>query len=188
MRLFLAVDIDDDTRRELARVQEWLRGRLAQVGRPPRLTWVAPTNAHVTLRFLGEQPEAVARDLQAVLEPGCGMTPFALRWGHVGTFPPGRAPRVIWIGPVAGGAQLGQLAAAVNHRIAPLVGAPDSRPFTGHLTVARLKTPSRSVDWKAVLSSLEFAATVTRVEHVTLYHSRLSPKGPTYTAVCRTRV
>lgn len=183
MRLFVAVDIDDETRGQIAAATGAMRSALEGSDVPPRVTWVHSEAAHVTLRFIGDTPEATADRIVAALRRGFAMRPFDVRWERLGTFPGGR-PRVIWLGPASAEA-LAALARDVNDRLEPIVGPPEPRPFAPHLTLGRVKESGRGVDWPQALSSRQWHATTTLVDHVTLYVSRLSSKGPTYTALCR---
>jgi len=104
----------------------------------PGLRWVDPTNWHVTLRFLGEaDPDAVADRLERAELPAAravlGPKVALLGRGHL-------------VVPVGG---LERLAASVFDETAELGRQPDGRPFTGHLTLAHLK--SGSIDLSAVL-------------------------------------
>ena len=58
MRAFVAVDIGDAVRVEVARVRAAIQSQLEVVEHPPRVLWVAPASLHVTLRFLGEVPDS----------------------------------------------------------------------------------------------------------------------------------
>ena len=76
-----------------------------------------------------------------------------------------------------------QLAQEIDVRIDPVLGEGRSQPFAPHLTLGRVKESGRGVDWPRALQAVRFTPTFTRVARVTLYQSRLSSKGPTYTAV-----
>jgi RNA 2',3'-cyclic 3'-phosphodiesterase len=180
MRLFIAIDISDDTRAEVQRVRAALEQRMAGLRHPPRMTWVAEANAHVTLRFLGEVPEPVGDRVRSALGAPFALRPFDIAWTSAGTFPGGTHPRIVWIGgdePEAASA----LAEAVNARLEPIVGPGEDRPFRPHITIGRVKEPGSKFDWKEALAAIEVHRTSGLVDHVTLYQSRTSPKGPTYT-------
>ena len=51
MRLFIALDIDDDIRERISRFVEGVRNFA------PDARWMKPESMHVTLKFIGEQPE-----------------------------------------------------------------------------------------------------------------------------------
>jgi 2'-5' RNA ligase len=187
MRLFVAADISDDTRRALQRVREQLRPRLEAEDRPPRLVWVGDEAAHVTLRFIGSVPDAAAIEIEGMMREPFAIEPFDVTWDALGTFPGGRSPRVIWIGASAGLDPMRRLADVVNARIDRLVPSVETRPFAPHLTVARVKDPGHGVNWAGALAAVTLEPTLTRVAHVTLYESRVTDKGSTYTVRTRTR-
>jgi 2'-5' RNA ligase len=182
MRLFVAVDIDDDTRAQLTAARNAIQSVVDEASRPARVAWVKPEMAHVTVRFIGETPEHGLRAVQQALG-AVVVTPFDVTWQAVGTFGGTRHPRVIWIEPTSGGDALELVADRVNAQLDPVIGPGDERAFKPHLTLGRVKEPGRGVDWPRALAAVRFTATVTRIDHVTLYQSRLSPRGPTYTAL-----
>jgi 2'-5' RNA ligase len=182
VRLFLAADIDDDTRRQLAAAQEALRSVLSGARVPPRVTWVSPGTEHVTLRFVGETSEDSLTRLQSALAT-LRFDPFEVTWGAVGFFGGSRHPKVIWVGLKVGLDYFTQLVQEIDVRIDPVLGEGRSQPFAPHLTLGRVKESGRGVDWPRALQAVRLTPTFTRVAQVTLYQSRLSSKGPTYTAV-----
>jgi 2'-5' RNA ligase len=200
MRLFVAVDIDDETRAQLAAAREAIRSVLEKARVPPRVIWVKDEAAHVTVRFIGEMPEEHVREISQALGAGFKAPAFDVGWDRLGTFPtlrdlgegrersgpaPGPSPNVIWLGPASDSARLARLAEAVNERLAPLIGGGESRPFKPHVTIARIKDPGKGVDWAQALAVRRWMPTTTRVDHVTLYASRTTPAGAVYTALCK---
>jgi RNA 2',3'-cyclic 3'-phosphodiesterase len=185
VRLFVAIDVSDETRAQLRRVREQLAQRLATVARPPRVTWVADDAAHVTIRFIGEVPDSVAEQVRAAMAPPLAGPAYTIGFSDVGVFPKGSRPRVVWIGANRGQEETAAIAAAVNQRLDPIIGAGESRPFRAHLTLARVKEPT-PFDWSAALATIDSGHTRSLVDHVTLYQSRTSPVGPTYTPLCTT--
>ena len=151
------------------------------------MTWVKDGLAHVTLRFIGEVPEDVAERAASALTKPLPMGSFDVEWTEIGVFPRGprglRSPRAIWLGTSLGSDALVALAAAVDRRLTPIVGAGDNRGHTPHLTLGRVKLPGKGVRWADALTAARPAPVVSRVDHVTLYRSQLSSSGPTYTAM-----
>lgn len=123
MRLFIALDLPDDVRRELRDVQM----RLSAHSRAVR--WSDPVGMHLTLHFLGETPERLVEPLLAGMR---AITVPALRLSldRLGCFPPTGSLRVVWVGlsgDLAGLEALFQSLASVIQS----VGLPtDPRPFT----------------------------------------------------------
>jgi 2'-5' RNA ligase len=185
MRLFIAVDVNDEVRAEMRRVRLAIEAALTASRRTPRVTWVSPAVAHVTLRFVGEVGDAAAAALVAAFAVRFEIPVFELRWQGLGAFPAGRSPRTLWIGAAAGEAAMAQLASEVESRVAPIVGAGDARAFRGHLTLGRVRDAGRGVDWPTILAAIPCGPATQKVDTVTLYRSQLSPRGPTYTALKR---
>jgi RNA 2',3'-cyclic 3'-phosphodiesterase len=185
MRLFIAIDVNDAVRNEMRRVRAEIESSLASQSRRPRVRWVSPDNAHVTVRFLGEVDESAAARLSEAMLPPLGLTPFEIVWADLGGFPSAKAPRAIWIGAVEGGDQLQALVNGVAARVDPLLGPDESRRFQAHLTVGRVRDHHVRINWRAALESARSKPVASLVDHVTLYDSRLSSQGPTYTALSR---
>ncbi len=184
MRLFVAADLGKDTQAQIRSVREQLEP-LLRTRRPPRVMWVKDEMAHVTLRFIGDVRDESAVAIESALNLELALTPFDVAWDRLGTFPGGRSPRVVWIGASTDVDALSHLASMVNLRLDPIIGPADARPFKAHVTIGRVRDPGR-VDWRLALTRVELDPTVTHVDHVTLYRSHLSPKGPTYSEVVRT--
>jgi RNA 2',3'-cyclic 3'-phosphodiesterase len=188
MRLFLAADVSAETRAQIRAAREQLQRRLEQARRPPRVAWVKDEAVHVTLRFLGEVPDTQVTRLESALGAAFPVSPFEVRWEGLGTFPGGGVPRVIWIGATDGSSLLTTLAELVSARVEAIVGASETRQFTPHLTIGRVKDSGREVGWRTVVAGVALAPTTSVIDHVTLYRSRPSPNGPTYTEIARARL
>jgi len=189
VRLFVAADISDDTRSAMRTARAVIETALASVTIPPRIAWVKDDAAHVTLRFIGEVLEEAGERVAAALAAPLPMAPFDVEWTEIGVFPPGRSglrqPRALWLGAARGGDALAALAAAVDARLTPVVGAGENRAHTPHLTLGRVKVHGTGVSWADVLAAARPAATRSHIDHATLYRSQLSSRGPTYTALVR---
>ena len=182
MRLFVAVDLDAAAREALAAVQDRLRAR-RDSGSP--LRWVQRDHLHLTLVFLGDVEEARGAAIAKAIDAPVALTAFDLAFGGLGVFPERGAPRALWVGATSGAAEARTLQRALADRVAALGVTLDSRPFSPHLTVARWKT-SRPSDRRRVLEGASDRTIArVRVDHTTLYQSRLSSAGPTYTPLAR---
>jgi 2'-5' RNA ligase len=135
-RTFLALELPDIVRSTLRRRVE----RLARM--IPEVRWVDPAALHVTLAFLGELDDA---QLEAATESAATVAsvhaPFALRLEGLGTFGSARSPRVIWVGLAGEKTQLMALQAAMADDLAARGFPREERPFSPHLTLARIKKP-----------------------------------------------
>ncbi|MDH3197053.1 MAG: RNA 2',3'-cyclic phosphodiesterase [Candidatus Krumholzibacteria bacterium] len=179
MRLFVAVNFEETVRASIARALETF-----PVARPP-WRWVAPEAWHVTLKFLGETPEADVDSIARALEPACARhAPFRLVLGTLGAFPNRRRPRVLFYEAAEGADALERLADDVAASLEAALGLPpERRAFQAHATVARVKAPIPA----DVASHLEAAPALSgaaqEVSEVALMRSRLSPQGARYQCV-----
>ena len=192
MRLFVAVSVGDEVRIAVDQARSRIEAGLHKLrAEPPRLLWVAPHGLHLTVRFLGEQPDSQAAALVAALEQPFELEPFTVRWLGLGAFPSPRQPRALWLGVTDGARELGELEREVSRRVGPLLpgeDAADAKPFHPHLTIARVKTDSKLVKWPALLEDAAVGGVTSRVTHVTLYRSHGLPGGAGYEELCRGRL
>lgn len=196
MRLFVAVEAGDELRSEATRVRSTIEAELHRTcSELPRIVWVSPALLHVTLRFLGDVEDAAVADVERALAPPLPLAPFDVEWRGIGVFPGPRDPRALWIGAVRGAEPLGALEAEVSRRLTgPGPNSPEmqqflrtldaeTRPFRPHVTLGRVKSRGAGADWRKVLEAAEIRGARTRVEHVALLRSTLSPRGPAYTPI-----
>jgi RNA 2',3'-cyclic 3'-phosphodiesterase len=187
MRLFIALDIDEEIRRRIRTFLDGVRGFA------PDARWVKPESLHVTLKFIGEQPNESVDSLERALAQVCG-SPFDLSFRGYGFFPTSKSARVFWIG-IQSGPQLTALASAIDNATATLNIPKEDRAFSPHLTLARrgggsgsprrMKGDSpndafqRLSEKLAAMTSYEFGTMTAR--EFFLYQSQLSRGGSRYT-------
>ena len=181
MRLFVALDLDDDARVAIAALQHRVTQALAA---DRSIKMVDPARMHVTLAFLGEIAERDVPAIADALSVRIDTRQVAVEFQGLGVFPPRGAPRVLWLGVGRGESEIVQLQREVAARLECLGVTLEPRPFHPHLTLARWRT-SRPADRERVLSAESRAVARVNVDHVTLYQSRLSPAGRAYTALAR---
>src|ERR1700687_3202626 len=179
MRLFAAVELGEDARTAIAAEQQRIATALGDVARSLRV--VRAGHMHLTLAFIGEIAEVRAGPIVEMMSGDIAQAPFPLVFGGRGTFPPGGAPRVLRLGLVQGARELTELGALVARRLVAVGVALEPRPFRPHLTLARWRERSRPGRLRLPESTDRVARL--DVEAVTLYQSRLSPAGPSYTAL-----
>jgi 2'-5' RNA ligase len=188
MRLFIGVELDDAVKTRAAEIAETLRRTLSRASPSLRASWVKSENLHITLWFIGEvddrRHEAIADAMSSTPLP---VSAFDLSIGGCGAFPPSGPPRVFWIGIRHGAGHMAALYVEVAQRLAPLGYQPERRAYAAHVTLARVKDVPRA-DARQVrqtVSTFPADCGVTRVDAVTLFRSRLSPKGATYEPLLR---
>jgi len=183
MRLFIAADLPDAVREAIAREQ---KGMAAAIGRSgSSLRWVKPEHAHLTLVFIGNVEDARVPAVVDAVGREIDAAPFDVVFQGPGVFPPRGAPRVLWIGVDAGARELIALEQTLASRVTALGLPLEDRAFHPHLTLARWRE-SRPADRARALDSAPRGIVArARVDGATLYQSRLSPSGPSYTALAR---
>ncbi len=182
IRTFVAVEIGEAIRRAAVALIEELRAASAEV------SWVAPHNMHLTVKFLGDvAAERVPQVSAAVAEAVAEAPSFDLEVCGVGAFPNVSRPRTIWIGTGAGEAQLADLAGRIDKALTKLGFAREGRDFRGHLTLGRVRRPSPGLTAVSQMlreqSGLEFGRTTVR--EVIVFSSQLQRGGPIYNAMSR---
>ena len=191
MRLFVALDIDDAIRDRISRFVEGVQGFA------PDARWMKPESLHVTLKFIGEQPEPALEQIKQSLRT-VNAAATEIRFRAYGFFPTAKSARVFWVGMEAG-PQLAALAATIDEKmtdekIASLGIAKEDRVFSPHLTLARgpggsgwprrrkadgpNRTFQRLQEKLDALPAPEFGTMTPR--EFFLYQSQLSPKGSNY--------
>lgn len=183
MRCFVAIDLTTDVRAAIVRAQT--RVRTAAVHADVR--WLDPTQFHLTLKFLGAVADERVPALSAALETAvAGTSHVALAAAGLGAFPSLARPRVLWAGITTGVPQLAALAGAIDRALGPLGFPPEARPFRGHLTIGRVRSPRGGAELVAALraAGAPHLGTWTAPE-VVLYESRLRATGAVYVPVSR---
>lgn len=166
------MDLPPDVKHEVVVVIDELRPLV------PGARWVPPENLHVTLAFLGETDLAAA--VSGALGRAVATVPqFASRLRAVGAFPSPRRARVIWVGLEDEASGFARLEEAVRMALEPLGFAPEARPFTAHVTIARLKAPAPAA---RIVSAAPVPAAF-EVDRVTMFRSRLGRPAPVYDAL-----
>jgi 2'-5' RNA ligase len=186
VRLFVGVEVGPQVADAFARVSDELRERAAKLAPRARLTWVTPDRAHITVRFIGHVDDAKAQAIRDALAPPIPVPPFDLTVHGVGAFPPSGGLRVVWAGLLAGVEALSAVEQEVSLRLDSCGIPREDRAYRPHLTLARVKEPGGLRARTLLEGFADRAFATTHVDAITLFESRLSPKGPTYVALQRT--
>jgi 2'-5' RNA ligase len=199
MRLFLAVDLPSHVRTVVGSFQQDLKRRLERSwNRNVRVGWVEPQLMHLTLKFLGETDEQITEPLRnSIEELMVGYRRARIPLARVGAFPRAQQPRILWIGPETSweqGADAGNLTSlhhAIDNCCERYGFGKEARPFSPHLTLARVKEGDREVGQALARSgvldqpvSLGFLP----VDAIVLMKSELRPKGPLYSKLWEVRL
>ncbi|MGQ9907974.1 MAG: RNA 2',3'-cyclic phosphodiesterase [Candidatus Flexifilum sp.] len=171
-RLFIALELPEPVKKRLAALRAPIPGAV----------WVGAHAFHVTLRFVGDD---IDEGRMIALRDGLAAVngaPFTLSLRGAGRFPPGdrRPPRVLWIGISAPPALL-TLQAAVERAVVAAGFPPEDRPFSPHLTLARLKQPDCGAAVEAFIRQhADFRTDPLPIDAFHLIASTLTPSGAQY--------
>ncbi|MFY0693367.1 MAG: RNA 2',3'-cyclic phosphodiesterase [Paracoccaceae bacterium] len=168
MRVFVAIDIPETIRAEITALQSAI-----PVGRR-----VPAENLHLTLRFLGEQPERAVEEAHEALS-GLQAAPFQLQLAGVGSFG-SRSPQVIYA-DLAPSSELAELERRITRALRQAGLAFPRQRFRPHVTLVRLPKIVAGVELERIRDSLAdqaaFRGSVFEVHSFALYRSTLSPRG-----------
>ena len=175
MRTFLAIDVGEESVRE--RMEEFGR-RVAEVGGSVKP--VRKENLHMTVKFFGELSRMEVEEIDERLR-GLEHESVRIVYKGVGAFPSPSRPRVIWVGVNEGSRErLMPLIREVLGRLKGIRG--DEKPFSPHVTVARVKGFGRRASLAKLLKEFEeFEFGEDVVKELKLKKSELTPRGPIYT-------
>src|SRR4030042_6931168 len=183
IRAFIAIDLSSDIQH---RLDEVVHNYMNQLPNIP-IRWVAASNIHLTLKFLGDVSVSNLNMLTDLIQAEISSHhQFDISVGGSGAFPNNRQPRIIWIG-VEAPQELTAIQNGIEDTTGRLGYTREERPFSPHLTLGRVSRNATSQDVKAISKVLDKARVgflgVTCVEKVQLYRSALQPTGAVYTQI-----
>ena len=184
LRTFVAFELPSLVKERAAALQDALKARGL------KLQWVKPNNLHLTLKFLGNTPEAnVPEIVRCIHRTAEQQPPLEMTLQGMGVFPGIKRPRVLWVGF---GGQMDRLAGLhrkLEDQLDKLGFEREKRRFKPHLTLARIK---RAVDAGKLLESMtsvgDFPAERFTADKLVLYKSDLRPSGAEYSALASAKL
>lgn len=183
MRVFFGIPLNPQIQKNLLEASTRLRVSI----KTDAIKWTHINNLHITLKFLGDLPESQVIKFCHLLEQPISETHvFNLELSGLGVFPDARNPRIIWAGcdlPET----LTRLVAMIE-KIGLSLGIPsESKPFSAHITIGRIKRDLTPVERnhlrQALLEQAGFEFGKLHVAGFTLLKSDLKPTGPVYSTV-----
>jgi len=164
-RLFLAIELPDETKEQLRRLRIDI----------PGARWVPANQLHLTLAFLGDvDVESMKRLVEKLAGLHCPA--FSLCLGEFGCFPNRKRPKVAWIG-VRPEPLLMSLADRVREVVLSCEIPQEERPFSPHITLARIKQAVGHDCDAFIAQTLEREPALIPVQEFILFESRLSSSG-----------
>ena len=188
VRSFIAIELPDELKRELSHLEAQLKS-----GSQPGIKWVDPYSIHLTLKFLGNiAVDRIEEITKAMDEAAQGIPPFNLEVKNLGVFPNLKRVQVTWVGISGEIDKLNQLQKQIESRLAHLGFAPESRPFTPHLTLARLRDQvslNERQGFGQLIATTRFeSACNIKVDTISLMRSQLTREGAIYSRISSVRL
>ena len=170
MRVFIALELPEETKKEIGKIQKQLQKTGAKA------TWVKPEIAHLTFAFLGSVTHKEVEIIHKILDE-ITLRPIKLELGQLGCFPHPERARIIYIDFQGDLKELKELAKLIHHDLKKQKIWFDDKPFAAHVTLGRVrKRPNLTHVLKGIkVKKLEFLA-----QEITLNQSELGSSGPTY--------
>ena len=189
IRSFIAIELPEEVKNGLTRVRDELERTEHGF-----VKWVNPEGVHLTLKFLGNiVPELVAKITSAIKDASEGISSFHLELSGLGAFPNLKQPRVVWVGVCGELDKLLRLQGNIDSALVPLGLAKEERPFSPHLTLARIRqgaSPSQVRGFGGLVTSIGFESRYSfEVGAISLMRSQLTPhQGAIYTRLSVARL
>lgn len=180
IRAFIAIPLPKEVIEYLAEIISTLKLTMPDKS----VKWVQSGNIHLTLKFLGNISKSTLHFLFEKIKTDNQFSPFNLTINKLGAFPSLYKPQVIWVGTSTHNT-LSELAQFVENSTSMVKNENDSKSFSPHLTIARLRPGVKKDQLDIIkqelykrkeINSISFA-----INHFCIYQSILTSKGPIYT-------
>ncbi|MFC2068277.1 RNA 2',3'-cyclic phosphodiesterase [Chloroflexota bacterium] len=188
MRSFIAIELPEEIRRGLNQLQQSLKS-----DNQPWVKWTDPQGIHLTLKFLGNITAVNISPLTKSMEMAAqGIPPLHLKVKGLGVFPNLKQVQVVWVGINEEAERLTQLQQRLDSNIVRLGFTPESRRFTPHLTLARLRNHLPLADrqeFGQLIANTRFKTVyVLNVDAFSLMRSQLTRQGTIYSQISQIRL
>jgi len=180
IRAFIAIELPDELKGRLRSFQAHLK-----LPRHSFIKWVSPDSIHLTLKFLGnvnlKKIDSIKDEMGKIT---AGKKAFKLITTEPGCFPNPKRIRVFWLGLSGDVEILAEIQREIDKSLAKLGFADEGRPFSPHLTLARVKDeclPSDRWDFAELIEGAKFdPCCEIKVEKISLMRSQLTTAGAIY--------
>lgn len=169
MRCFIALDIEEDAKANIAKLQDEIKDYDVKL--------VEKKNLHFTLKFLGDIDKAVIEQIKTSIDDVAKSTqPFEISLHGIGVFPSINYMRVIWIGDE--NKELYNLQLALEEHLSGFFKKEEPSP---HLTIARVRTPKNKKELNDFINKNKYIwLGKIHVKEIQLKRSYLGNRGPKY--------
>ena len=180
IRAFIAIELPNDVKDTVALIIKRLRPAQYRY-----VKWVAPSGTHLTIKFLGNTSTGQLPQITDIMKTAAKkVPPIELRLGGLGMFPNEQRPRVLWVALEGNTEPLATMQREIEKALEPLGFAPESRAFTPHLTLGRLRDNAspderREIGGVVKTKKIDYDARFT-LQELSLMKSTLTPTGAIY--------
>ncbi|MFQ6020421.1 MAG: RNA 2',3'-cyclic phosphodiesterase [Candidatus Aenigmatarchaeota archaeon] len=170
MRLFISIEISDDLKRKIIKIQEKFKDF--------DIKFVEKDNLHFCLKFLGEvSDEKIDKIKEIIQETAEKFEKFKINIKGIGVFPSKSYIRVVWLG-VEDGKMLEAIASELNNSLENLGFKKDR--FVPHLTLGRVRSGRNREELVKIIEFLNPEIGEMEVNKIDLIQSVLTRRGPVY--------
>jgi len=176
MRLFIAVDLDKENKKNLSS----LIYELGEI--EGKIKWVTLENIHLTLKFIGNTQENAIEKIRAIISDTVKKySLFKMGLSGLGCFPNIKHPSVFWVGIKEGKGHLASLAKDLDEALSKIGLEKEKKDFSAHVTLARIDFLKNINLFQEKISKIDFSSKkLIDVAEVLLFESILTPRGPIY--------
>ncbi len=182
IRSFIAIELPDKLKLGLGQLEAQLKSE-----KQTWVKWVDPNSIHLTLKFLGDIAiDRTGEITRAMEEAARGISPFRIEVKDLGVFPSLKRAQVAWVGLSGEVDKISQLQQHLESNLERLDFAPESRAFTPHLTIARLRNRAPLDErqrFGQLIADTRFEAGTIKVDAVSLMRSQLAREGAIYSRI-----
>lgn len=172
MRCFIAIDLPEEVKRELTKIQKQLESVNLKA------KFVKPEQIHITLKFLGEISDNQINKIKEILKQ-IKFEPFKVRLNNLGVFPIQQFIRVIWV-DILPKEKLMELQQKIESVLDGQGIKKDERNFETHLTLARVKFVKDKEALISRLNEIKIKPLEFEIRDFVLKKSTLTKEGPVY--------
>jgi len=181
MRLFIALELSEEQRRQVALFQARFKKQLTGV------RWSKPESMHLTLKFIGDTDRTGLDMIKKALDKAVQHEePFNTVYSGCGVFPAAASARILWIGLGLGADPTTGIAEKLDASLSGQGFKKERQPFKPHLTVGRIRQPlEEKLVHDYLKSGEDFQTSPACVNAITLFKSDLTVHGAVHAVVYR---
>lgn len=179
IRTFIAINLNSEIKAAISKTIEKASRTM------PGIKWVSDEDLHITLKFLGDVAEnRIVEINDAILEALTDLSAFEMSLAEIDAFPSKHRANIIWIGIDSGKEVLSNLVGSIDKCLSKLGFIPENKLFSAHITIGRVKDPSKHRIIEEAFPSLEVNLPCSQVvKSIDIMRSKLTPTGSIYSVI-----